>query len=79
MANKITAEQLKQKLAAGPLHFTFRKVDNTIRKAYGTTNLSNIPATQHPTGGVGPNNCIPFYDLESQSWKSCPMYTDISI
>jgi len=75
----ITAQELKEKLSQGPLHFKFIKSDLSERIAHGTTNLAHVPDYNHPKGGQAPNGVIPFYDLEKQAWRSVSAFNTIWI
>lgn len=66
-----TPEELKRKLQHGPVRFAFKKTDGALRIAYGTLDLSKIPADHHPKSGKpAPDTIIPFYDLEKFCWRS---------
>ena len=57
--------KLRAKMTKGVVEFTFKKVDGTLRKAWGT--LLNVPATK----GVrtSPRGCQTYWDIEVQSWR----------
>lgn len=67
-----TEELIKEKLASGDVHFTYRKTDGTEREAYGTRNtgiIKDYNAT--PSGnGTEKNGVITYYDLNSKGWRS---------
>jgi hypothetical protein len=65
-----TVEALKAKLKSGPVKFAFRKKDGSLRLAYGTLDLSKIPATQQPKGNQASEKILPFYDLDKFEWRS---------
>ena len=81
MTNTNTETVLRDRLAAGTVQFTFRKIDGTMRPATGTTVLDLIPADHRPKGMVKPRNTdtITFYDLEKMAWRSCRSKEVISI
>lgn len=60
--------KLKKAMKKGIVRFYFRKVDGTIREAYGTLKESLLPSTMsgrkhNPTVQV-------YYDTEKESWRS---------
>lgn len=59
--------KLRAALALGIVKFYFRKVDGTIREAYGTLEPSKLPAT----GGNRKTNetCQVYYDTEKQEFR----------
>lgn len=64
-------QQQKDLLNNCVVKFQFQKTDGSIRTAVGTTNLKFIPEAKHPKNPAATSdNTIPFYDLESGSWKS---------
>ena len=66
----ISHEELKTKLRKGSVKFYFRKVGGELRIAMGTLDLSRIPSTGQPKGGVGPARCTSYYDLEKGVWRA---------
>lgn len=49
----------------------FRKVDDTLRRIYCTTNMSIIPPSERPKGLKKPREGImAVYDLEKNDWRS---------
>lgn len=67
---QITHEQLKSILKAGPLRFSFYKINGELREAFGTTNLSRIPQSAHPKGGDGPKGATCYFDLDKDAWRA---------
>ena len=64
-------DNLKAKLAQGPVRFAFIKRDGTLREAYGTRNMSLVPEEHRPKGtDKRTPGTIPFWDLEAEAWKS---------
>lgn len=65
-------EAIKNRLATGDVHFTYRKKDGTEREAYGTRNSTII--TEHnatPSGnGSEKIGVITYYDLNAKGWRS---------
>lgn len=63
---------LVQTLREGTVKVEFTKADGMHRVMQCTTNMSNIPASQHPTGvkTKSNNTVISVFDLEKQSWRS---------
>ena len=60
--------KLKKAMKKGIVRFYFRKVDGTIREAYGTLKESLLPSTMsgrkhNPTVQV-------YYDTEKEGWRS---------
>lgn len=71
MLTNTTSEDLKTRLRLGSINFSFQKKDGTIRKAYGTLLMSEIPEDQHPKSGAEASpKVIPFFDLEKLGWRS---------
>ena len=68
--NKITHEELKNKLRQGSQKFYFRKIGGELRIALGTLDLSRIPDSNHPKGGKISEKQVAYYDLEKGSWRS---------
>lgn len=59
--------KLRKAMAKGIVKFYFRKVDGSIREAYGTLKSSIVPATQ---GNTRNNPTIQtYYDTEKESWR----------
>lgn len=70
VTNQFVEEQ-KALLNKCVVKFKFQKTDGTIREAIGTTNLKFIPEAKHPKNPAATSDSqIPYYDLESGSWKS---------
>lgn len=64
-------EDLKNKLKSGPVKFAFRKKDGSLRLAYGTLDMKDIPSDQQPkSGNEASPKILPFYDLEKFAWRS---------
>ena len=61
-ANMKLRAQMKHRI----VRFYFRKVDGTIREAYGTLKESILP----PTQGTGRKANETFYDTERQEYRS---------
>lgn len=58
--------RVKAAMYKGITKFYFKKVDGTIREAYGTLATNMIP----PTGNHGhAKSVIPYYDTEKQDWR----------
>lgn len=72
MSNKktITAAELKELLAGGPVEFTFKKKDGSLRKAKGTRLGSLIPSDKKPVGLESSPKVLAFFDLEADGWRS---------
>jgi hypothetical protein len=75
----ITHERLKRMLAEGPTRFSFIKTDGTVREAYGTTNLGEIPNQNHPAGGSAPPSTTTFFDLEIGAWRAVAWRSEVRI
>ena len=71
----ITVEELKEKLNGGPVKFSFQKKDGSLRKAVGTRKMALIPKDLQPSGKSSSPKILPFYDLESEAWKSLSVDT----
>ena len=67
-----TEEAIKDRLASGDVHFTYRKKDGTEREAYGTRNTDIITINDAmPTGnGSEKTGVITYYDLNAEGWRS---------
>lgn len=63
-------EDLRKQLRQGPVRFAFRKKDGSLRIAYGTLDLSKIPADAQPKGNPAPEAILPYYDLDKFAWRS---------
>jgi len=60
--------KLKVSMSKGIVKFYFKKIDGTIREAYGTLNSRNLPATEMEKRRK--NDTIQVYfDTEKQSWR----------
>lgn len=59
--------KLTTAMQSGIIKFYFRKVDGTIREAYGTLKHELVP----PTGDYRRNNdtCQVYFDTEKQDWR----------
>lgn len=66
--------RFRKLLNIGIVRFSFWKKDNTIREAIGTTDLLLIPSDKRPKGNdqspITKYQCIVFFDLEKQDWRS---------
>ena len=67
-----TEEVIKERLASGDVHFTYRKKDGTEREAYGTRNTDIITMNDAMPSGNGKEKTgvITYYDLTSKGWRS---------
>lgn len=67
-----TEEAIKNRLASGDVHFTYRKKDGTEREAYGTRNTDIITLNDAMPSGNGSEKTgvITYYDLNSKGWRS---------
>lgn len=67
-----TEEAIKERLASGDVHFTYRKKDGTEREAYGTRNTDIITINDAMPSGNGSEKTgvITYYDLNSKGWRS---------
>ena len=69
-AKAMMIEDLKKQMAAGIAHFIYRKKDNSLREAWGTTNSL---AEKHINGrGISRENfaTTAYYDCEAGGWRS---------
>jgi hypothetical protein len=72
--------ELRQALSRGITQFSFKKLDGTLRLAVGTTNLSRIPANNHPQGvRQSSPNVVTFFDIEKSEWRSLNILQEIFI
>jgi hypothetical protein len=52
------------------------KKDGSLREAYGTSNLANIPVSAHPSGnGSSSPKVVTFWDLLTSEWRSAQVTT----
>ncbi len=61
-------KQLRERV----VHFTYRKKDGTLRDAYGTTCLENIPSECWPKGtakGKMPEYIVNYFDIQRNDWR----------
>ena len=67
-----TEEAIKNRLASGDVHFTYRKKDGTEREAYGTRNTDIITINDAMPSGNGSEKTgvITYYDLNVKGWRS---------
>lgn len=67
-----TEEAIKERLASGDVHFTYRKKDGTEREAYGTRNTDIIIVNDvmPSSNGSEKTGVITYYDLNSKGWRS---------
>lgn len=67
-------EELKKKLHEGPVKFSYKKKDGSIREALGTLKLDIIPEEHHPknndSAGYNVVMFTRYYDLNSAGWRS---------
>ena len=65
-------EELKEKLHAGVVEFSYKKKDGSIRTAKGTLNSDFIPEEHVPknAGYEAPAGVQRYYDLNSEGWRS---------
>lgn len=78
MNTQITHEELKSLLKQGPVDFSFRKKDGSLREAKGTLELSNVPIESQPKGGKGPTGVI-FFDLDKNGWRCVSLESEIYV
>lgn len=60
--------KLKAKMQGGIVKFYYRKIDGSIREAYGTLKSELVPATKD-TGRKMPATCQTYYDTEKEEWR----------
>lgn len=62
---------LKKLLSEDFVHFTYKKSDNGMKHAIGTTNLELIPEEKHPKEKTEvPPDVIIYYDVHDKKWQS---------
>lgn len=61
--------KLKTKMQTKVVEFQYRKVDGSIRKAYGTLKESLLPETKG-AGSASPKVMV-YFDMEKQGYRSC--------
>jgi len=66
----ISTADLRTRLHAGVVEFFFVKKDGSLREVLGTTNLTHIPTSGHPSGDRrSSHKVVPFFDLRKQEWR----------
>lgn len=65
------ASKLRKALKNGIAYFTFRKADNTVRKAIGTLRNGNFEYTARSSGKKQNLATIKYFDVEKQAWRAC--------
>lgn len=61
-----------------PVHFSYQKVNGTLREALGTLNQNLIPENKKPKeSSINFGTNLRYYDLEKDAWRS--LVTDCSI
>jgi hypothetical protein len=76
----ITHEGLRSRLRNGVVQFAFKKLDGSLRTAFGTTNLSSIPVDHHPKGvRDSSSRAVVFFDLEKQAWRSLSVRVEVFV
>lgn len=60
--------KLKAKMQAGIVRFYFRKVDGTIREAWGTLASNLVPETKGTDRKPNPTTQV-YFDTEKQEWR----------
>jgi hypothetical protein len=66
----ISHDVLRDRLRNGAVKFYFRKVKGDLRAAFGTLDLSRVPASGQPKGGQRPPGVTSYFDLEKNVWRS---------
>lgn len=61
--------KLRVRLSFGIIRFYFRKVDGTIREAWGTLTADKVPETKG-TGRKSSDTLQVYFDTERQEWRS---------
>jgi hypothetical protein len=71
----ITIEELKQNLQGStPVHFSYLKVDGTMRNATGTLNEKLISTDFKPKDSSrNLGNNFKYFDLDKKAWRSLKM------
>ena len=68
------ADKLSVKLNDGIVTFTYRKTNNEVRYAVGTTDTALVPSDKQPAPGKTLNLSTPtiqrYYDFIKQDWRS---------
>ena len=74
---KITHAELEELLQIGSLYFYHRKVNGDLKKAFGTTCDSRLPAKALPVPvHIG---CSIYYDIIVGQYRSCSKKLDVWI
>ncbi len=60
---------LVRKMRAGVVRFYFRKVDGTLREAWGTLNSDLVPPVDGDDRRAKNDTVQVFYDTEKQEWR----------
>ena len=72
----ISASDLRTRLHSGIVKFFFVKKDGSLREVIGTTNLTHIPTSGHPSGDRrSSHKVVPFWDFVAGGWRSMQVTT----
>lgn len=75
LTSENVADELREKLQQGEVHFVFKKKDGSRRAAVGTLNFDIIPKedTQFKSEERKEErqDQVTYYDLEKMSWRCC--------
>lgn len=61
--------KMQVRLKSAIVHFYFKKVDGTVREAWGTLAVGRIPQTQE-SGRKKNENVQVYFDTEKEEWRS---------
>lgn len=70
MSQLVSRNVLQSLLEKEIVNFEFIKTNGENRKVYGTLNNDYIPANLQPRTSGSKGKTLPYFDIESQSWKS---------
>lgn len=73
LKNKVMLEKVQDALKQGKVRFSFKKVDGSVRSAYGTLHPSLLPVRDSAEGSSTrpPNPGVQvYYDLDAGSFRS---------
>ena len=61
--------KLRKAMATKIVRFYFRKVDGSIREAWGTLAADRVPATNGTSDRKKNDTCQTYYDTEKEAWR----------
>lgn len=62
--------KLKEQMSRGIVRFYYRKVDGTIREAFGTLSEKLVPPTENKSDKKRNDSIQIYFDTEKSAWRS---------